>query len=75
MFQAYISEGKKHGKMQYKIKNIPLGGEIADLTVSVKKKGGWGGVQCVQYSKELRAELILCIFLLHGLPVLQNFSL
>ena len=39
-------KGKKHGKTQYKIKNIPVGGEIADLTVSVKKKRGGCGTMC-----------------------------
>lgn len=77
-FKQKFLKGKKYGKMQHKIKNIPVGGEISDLTVSAKKKGGGGGTICTvqyQYNKELRAELILHIFLLHRLPVLQNFSL
>ena len=72
MFQANISEGQEIWKNA--TQNIPVGGEISDLTVSVKKRGG-GTICTVQYNKELRAHLILHIFLLHGLPVIQNFSL
>ena len=35
-------------KCNIKVKNIPVGGEISDLTVSVKKKGGG---QYVQYNR------------------------
>ena len=74
-FKQIFLKGKEYGKMQHTIKNIPVGGETSDLTVSVKNKRGGGGTICtVQNNKELRAELILHIFLLHGLPVLQNFS-
>jgi hypothetical protein len=59
--------------MQYKIKNIPIGGEISDLTVSVKKGGGVG--QYVHYNKELWAENSFCIYSLQEFSVVQNFSL
>lgn len=52
-FKQIFLKGKKYGKMQYK---IPVGGEISDLTVSVKKR--WGSGQYVHYNKELWAELI-----------------
>lgn len=49
-FKQIFLKAKKYGKMQHKIKNISVGGEISDLTFSVKIKRGGGAGQYVVYN-------------------------